>query len=355
MTTGWEKILGKVFKEKKDEFVIEQVYQGLPENEPLFREFCYVPHETFQVYIQQSALLDVHQHALNGLRNGKEVAGVLVGRHLLDKKRNVEFIEILDVVQAQSGNSTSVDVNIPASEWGRIQVLVEDSASNRIVGWYHSHPRMRAFMSAVDQSTQLDHFNHNGQVAIVVGVGNDISEVKCFDHFSNEVNLYFTPQENDNQLIKANLDFSQHPDTFFFSRKSTKPIKYDISALDNIFDRVFRNYDVDRNFNLLGFDNPKGHIQGYDRLYPELGLGIEYYMEFNDDTGVLGAFENDFMFFAINVNELDLSKVINIIQTIYSSIHKYTKEYDAFRLELYREVFDEFELVLNQLRKQKLH
>lgn len=325
----------------------------MPENKPLFREFCYVPGETFQVYIQQSALQDVHQHALSGLRNGKEVAGVLVGRYLFDKKHNVEFIEILDVVQAQSSTSTSVDVNIPASEWGRIQVLVEDSASYRIVGWYHSHPRMRAFMSAVDQSTQINHFNHNGQVAVVVGVGNNISEVKCFDHFSKEVNLYFSPQGNDKQLIKANLEFLQRPSTVFFSRKSTKPIKYDISVLDNIFDRIFRNYDLDRNFNLLGFDNPKGHIQDYDRLYPELNLGIKYYMEIKDDAVVLVAFENEFMFFAINVNELDLSKVIDIIQTIYSSIYKYANEYRSYRLELYKEAFDEFEVALNQLKKQK--
>lgn len=348
MNPAWKKILSNL--QKKDEFVVEQIYKDLPENSSLFREFCYVTGETFQVYIHQNALEDIYKHALDGLKNGKEVAGVLVGRHLLDMKRNVEFVEILSVVQVQSNKSTSVDVDIPVKEWSRIQVHIEDSTNYKIVGWYHSHPRMRAFMSTVDQSTQRNHFSHNGQVAIVVGVGS-ISEVKCFDHNSNEVSLYFFPQENDKQLIKANLEFPQKPSPKFFSQKSIKPIKHNIASLNKVFDHVFRKYELDRNFNLLGFDNPKGHIQGFDRLYPELRLGIEYYVGLEgDDALVLRAFEGEFMFFAINVNELDAKKIIDVVQVVYTSIFEYTKNYNAIYKDLYRDILGEFDAILGQLR-----
>jgi proteasome lid subunit RPN8/RPN11 len=349
--SAWKKILGKL--QKREEFVVEQIYQSLPENSPLVREFCYIPGEMFQVYIHRNALKDVHKHALDGLKDGKEVAGVLMGRHLFDDKYNVEFIEILDVVQVQSSRSTSVDVNIPANEWGRIQVYVENSTNYKIVGWYHSHPRMKAFMSSVDRSTQLDHFNHSGQVAIVVGVGNGISEVKCFDHFSNEVNLYFLPQENDKRLISANLEVLQNQRASVFSRKSIEPIKYNISAVDKIFEHVFKNYELDQNFSLLGFDSPKGHIQGFDRLYPELRLGIEYYIGLGDDAIVLRSIKNEFIVFAINVNELNLSKVISIVQAIYSSILEHSKDYSVPHRELYRKIIGEFEVALKHLRKQQ--
>ncbi len=353
---AWQKLINKLSGQSvSDDFVLEQVYRGLPEDRTLFREFCYVPGENFQVYIRQDALKDAHEHALSGLKSGKEVAGALIGRHLIDRERNVEFVEILDTVQAQASESTSVDVNIPANEWGRIQSLVEESTKYRakwsIVGWYHSHPRMRAFMSAVDKSTQLNHFNHNGQVAIVLGIGNGISEVKCFDHFSNEVSLYFFPQENENKLTKANLEFRENSKFAFFSPKNVVPTQNNISTLDKVLDRIFRNCDLESNITLMGFDNPKGHIHGFDRLYPELRLGIEYYMGLkDDDAAVLRLFENDFMFFAINVSELDTKKIIDIIQTMHSSIIEYTRDSDSFSKELYRDILNEFNIILNQLR-----
>ncbi len=357
MTPAWQKLINKISgKSVGDDFTLEQMYQGLPEDRTLFRSFCYVSGENFQVYIHQDALKDAYEHALVGLKNEKEVAGVLIGKHLIDRDHNVEFIEILDVVRAQIGQSTSVDVNIPASEWGRIQTLVEQSTKYTgrwaIVGWYHSHPRMRSFMSAIDKSTQLNHFNHNGQVAIVVGIGNGISEVKCFDHFSDEVSLYFYPQEEDKRLIKANLEFSRNSKSSLVSPKAVTSIQGNISTLDMVFDYIFRNYEQESYYKLVDFDKPEGHIQGYDRLYPELRIVIEYYTGLKGkDFIVLKSFKNDFMFFAVNVVELDTEMLIEVIEIIHSSISEYARNYGVLFSKTYKNILNEFDAMINQLEK----
>lgn len=357
MIPAWKRLTNKISnKSKNDDFVLEQVYRRLPEDTRLYSEFCYVPGENFQVYILQNALREAHEHALGGLKSSREIAGVLVGRHLIDRYYNVEFVEILDIVRAQTGRSTSVDVDIPASEWGRIQTFVEQSAKYEgnlsIVGWYHSHPRMKAFMSAVDKSTQLSHFNQNGQVAIVLGIGSKTSEVKCFDHLSNEVNLYFCPKENDRKLIKANLNFANRTKSNPFISGATASVKKNIAALDDILNIVFCNYEMENGFNILrDFNDLKGHIQGFDRYYPKLNLCIKYYASFGEeDAIVLRAFENDIMFFAIDVGKLNINTSENIVQDIYFSILDYIRDRDLLFREMYSDVLDKLSDMADQLR-----
>jgi len=193
-----------------DDFEIVGIYETLVEEKSLYKDFCFVTGEYFQAYIRKDALQEIFEHVLQGLKENREVAGVLIGRFLLDKERKVEYVEIVNVIHARAGESSNIDVNIPAGEWLRMIEHVDSSAKYRgqytVTGWYHSHPQMKAFMSAIDQSTQLRHFSHRNQVAIVVGLGMGIQDVKCFDNSSKQCPLYFIPDENDNHLLMASLD-----------------------------------------------------------------------------------------------------------------------------------------------------
>jgi proteasome lid subunit RPN8/RPN11 len=191
---------------EEDDFIVEQVY-GIPaEEQPLYTEFCYQPGESFQVYIQREALNVAYVHALRGFNDNQEVAGVLVGRLLRDSVRQVEYIEVSHILEAHSQNVSSIEVNIPPEEWFRLTGEIERNPLYRgqyVVGWYHSHPRMNAFMSEIDQRTQAQHFHHKGQVAIVIGIGVGRPHVRCYDHESREVSLYFLPEPKDRHLTRA--------------------------------------------------------------------------------------------------------------------------------------------------------
>ncbi len=80
----------------------------------------------------------------------KEVIGFLIG-HFKD-----EFIEITDVIiPEQSANRTSVQVE---EEISLVNALIKSNkkGTNEVsVGWFHSHPGFRCFLSAIDIETQI--------------------------------------------------------------------------------------------------------------------------------------------------------------------------------------------------------
>lgn len=267
-----------------DDFLLEKVYEVIPEHRALYYDFCNIPSDNFQVYIHPEALRNAYEHSKRGITNNKEIAGVLIGNFFIDQNKEVEFIEIVNTLEAYTNQSSSVDVNIPAAEWSRMLEVVEKSPKYRgkwgIVGWYHSHPNMKAFMSVTDKTTQLQHFNNKGQVAIVLGVGNGYSEVKCFDHTNKEVNLYFYPQDSDRNLTIANL--KQITLQIEKNENTSKNSQNTVAILDSIISRIFQNcVGESENFHLQNSLYLKGHIRGFDKWYPNLFLAISYYLSTN--------------------------------------------------------------------------
>ncbi len=317
-----------------DEFLLEKVYQITPEDRALYYDFCNIPGTHFQVYIHPDALRNAHEHSKRGLTNNKEIAGVLIGNFFIDQDKKVEFVEIVNTLEAYTNQSSSVDVNIPATEWSRMMEVVEQSPKYRgkwtIVGWYHSHPNMKAFMSVTDQTTQLQHFNNKGQVAIVLGVGNGYSEVKCFDHKNKEVNLYFYPQDSDRNLTIANLKQK----TLRAEKKeySSKNSQNTVAVLDSIISSIFQNcVSESENFQLQNSLFLKGHIRGFDKWYPNLFLAISYYLSTNiKHPEVMIANTETYTSVLINVGKIEHKIDINIISQI-KSILEYHFQNDYHR------------------------
>lgn len=190
-------------EDSEHDFYMHETYEMEPKLRNLYADFCFRRKESFQAYINPYALSDAWDHTLTGLKQRVEIAGALIGCVYRDELRGVDFVEIIDV-ERQKSTGSGVSVDVSAEEWIRINNYVDRQPRYRgkfsIIGWYHSHPNMRAFMSETDAKTQERNFNLHGMVALVLG-GNELNpDIRCFDSNSKEVPLYYIPEENDSSL-----------------------------------------------------------------------------------------------------------------------------------------------------------
>lgn len=113
------------------------------------------------VRISGTALAKVIRHAVSSPR--REVAGLLIGR-----ERGEELL----VTDAVTGHQTGSlgHVSLDEMVMARLTELLHSSGTGLyIVGWYHSHPGIGVFMSAIDYATQLNYQRlYPRSVALVV-------------------------------------------------------------------------------------------------------------------------------------------------------------------------------------------
>ncbi|MDD1777519.1 MAG: Mov34/MPN/PAD-1 family protein [Candidatus Helarchaeota archaeon] len=104
----------------------------------------------------------------------KEVIGYLIG-YLHEAS-----VEIKDIVfPEQTGNRTYVEVEEEVSLVNTL-IKAEDQGTNEIcVGWYHSHPGFRCFLSATDIETQI-HWQKVNPRNIALVYDPVHSEIKAF-------------------------------------------------------------------------------------------------------------------------------------------------------------------------------
>ena len=361
------------FREKRtkgldEDFTIEGIYKTLVEDQKLYREFCFQPDEKFQAYIRRETLRKIYEHGLEGLRENKEIAGALIGKYLSDNERKIEYVEIVHALSIQASSSSSIDVSVPPQEWVRISDYVDKSAKYRgeytIIGWYHLHPNMKAFMSSIDQDTQSKHFSSKGNVAIVIALGREMQEVKCFDCMSSECPLYFLPEEGDSHLVVASLDkverkiqkdFSNENRTIHEQEIEIQKLKVENKDLRNKLDQTPRSELYNRNkiadnssvinnnspeVNECGgleiqnihfwekfFDNILGDFVKEERknkyeedktiaFYPELGFGIRFHCGHPDIKYVIINSYQKMKFLSIDISRITDRKKINCVDEI---------------------------------------
>ncbi len=99
--------------------------------------------------ISGTALAKVIRHAVSSPR--REVAGLLIGR-----ERGEELL-VTDAITGHQKGSLG-HVALDELVMARLTELLHSSGGNLyIVGWYHSHPGIGVFMSAIDYATQLNY------------------------------------------------------------------------------------------------------------------------------------------------------------------------------------------------------
>lgn len=162
----------------QEDFALNEVFQLQPsqrempslQNATVIGEFdpnglpVFMDATTFQAMLSHLASL------MDSTTPYAEIAGVPLGRYCRDRLGR-EFIEILGYLPFNTAPRGG-DVQIPAEEWVRVGIIVDELKSKGIdvneLGWVHSHPNLRRpAPSDTDIQTHRDHFSLPFQTALI--------------------------------------------------------------------------------------------------------------------------------------------------------------------------------------------
>jgi proteasome lid subunit RPN8/RPN11 len=98
-----------------------------------------------------------------------EVGGMLIGQWCVDDQTGAEFVTVKHVLPARYTKQGSVFLTFTQDTILDIHEQVEQRfEGERIVGWFHTHPRMGVFLSHYDTFLHRNFFPEPWQVALVV-------------------------------------------------------------------------------------------------------------------------------------------------------------------------------------------
>jgi proteasome lid subunit RPN8/RPN11 len=120
----------------------------------------------FEMYLSKLAEEKIRNHATSAASDRLEVMGLLLGNVFACDGR--QFALVRDVATTDL-DSSSVRVRFSRDGMEKLFASLEDAGFNYLlVGWYHSHPGHRCFMSPTDVETQKGLFNRPFHSAIVI-------------------------------------------------------------------------------------------------------------------------------------------------------------------------------------------
>jgi len=136
-----------------------------------------------KVFIFEDEISRIVDHAEYGMKDNKEVMGLLMGRFFKDDDGKYAIID--NVI---TSSLTASDVNVKFDEY-KLETLFDlldaETEKNRlVVGWYHSHLNYGCFMSETDIKTQNGLFGGECGFALVVDPIRE--ELKVFDSTLND-------------------------------------------------------------------------------------------------------------------------------------------------------------------------
>jgi proteasome lid subunit RPN8/RPN11 len=141
---------------------------------PLSRSKRWVsPHEfkgaqpLVKVFLSQSAYCRIQLHSTSEMDD--EVGGALLGMWCHDRDSNEQFVVVQHMLPARYTRQGSVYLTFTQDTLVDFHEDIEKNHSGkRIVGWYHTHPRMGIFLSHYDTWLHNNFFPESWQVALVV-------------------------------------------------------------------------------------------------------------------------------------------------------------------------------------------
>jgi len=121
--------------------------------------------------VDSEVVRKIRQHARAS--NATEICGVLIGQ---DKDQR---IEVTASIEGENADQAGAHVTFTQDTWEHIYAVKDRNyPSDRIVGWYHSHPGFGIFLSEHDTFIHKNFFSSPGQVAWVFDPHSD--EEGCF-------------------------------------------------------------------------------------------------------------------------------------------------------------------------------
>jgi len=147
----------------------DDVYKPIPKNLSDFmgqKDINLQPEESvYGVYINADALSNLKTHLKTNLK--VEQGGILFGNAYEDSELGI-YVDITAAVAAPATVGTGAHLDFTPHSWtGIMDYAKAQHPDDNIVGWYHSHPNLSAFMSGTDMNTQQAFFYHPWCLSIV--------------------------------------------------------------------------------------------------------------------------------------------------------------------------------------------
>jgi proteasome lid subunit RPN8/RPN11/F0F1-type ATP synthase membrane subunit b/b' len=124
----------------------------------------------FRACFQPEAHSAIWQHALGTLADGdqiKEVGGFLIGDVFRDEAG--PYLEIKAAIRGEHTRNEGTEVAFTPETWANLNAEKDKHyPADRIVGWYHTHPRFGIFLSDRDQFVHRHSFPQPWATAFVV-------------------------------------------------------------------------------------------------------------------------------------------------------------------------------------------
>ncbi len=118
------------------------------------------------VFLTQPAYSRICLHSVSDMDN--EVGGILVGDWCIDDN-GLQFIVVEHAIPAQHTLQSSVHLTFTQDSLVEIHNEIDTHFEGmKIVGWYHTHPRMGIFLSHYDTWLHKHFFPEPWQVALVI-------------------------------------------------------------------------------------------------------------------------------------------------------------------------------------------
>lgn len=120
-----------------------------------------------QVFMTQPAYSRICVHSASDMQN--EVGGFLVGEWCVNAKQGEQFIMVEHALPARHTKQGAIYLTFTQDSVVDIHDQIEKHHNGKkIVGWYHTHPRMGIFLSHYDTWLHNNFFPEPWQVALVV-------------------------------------------------------------------------------------------------------------------------------------------------------------------------------------------
>ncbi len=120
-----------------------------------------------KVFLSQAAYTRIAVHSTSELDD--EIGGALVGMWCVDRDSGEQFVVVQHMLPARYTRQGSVYLTFTQNTIVDFHEQIEMRyARKKIVGWYHTHPRMGIFLSHYDTFLHNNFFPDPWQVALVV-------------------------------------------------------------------------------------------------------------------------------------------------------------------------------------------
>lgn len=125
------------------------------------------PNHRYRIFVARRAHDAIWAHARDTLDEQKEVGGVLVGQVYKDEQG--PYLEIVAAIVGEHTRNEGTQVTFTHETWDQVnKVKDKEYPKQRIVGWYHTHPRFGIFLSDMDLFIQKNFFSEPWQTAFVL-------------------------------------------------------------------------------------------------------------------------------------------------------------------------------------------